>query len=117
MQYATGRLTLPLTPGADRALRLSLRPGLADPADSAEWRAGVTVRAFAPRELALAPAAGDSVLSVAGAASAALELALPPSPWPLPAGYHPLAGVTVTTPEGRWTRREGLAVPLRNTMR
>ena len=117
MQYATGRLTLPLTPGADRALRLSLRPGLADPADSAEWRAGVTVRAFAPRELALAPAAGDSVLSVAGAASAALEFPLPPSPWPLPAGYHPLAGVTVTTPEGRWTLRDGLALPLRNTMR
>jgi hypothetical protein len=117
MQYATGRLTLPLTPGADKVLRLSLLPGLADTTDDAEWRAEVTVRAFAPGDVALVPVARDSTVSVSAGASAAVDLALPPIPWPLPEGYRALAGITVTTSEGRWTHRVGLPLPLRNTMR
>ncbi|HEU5042228.1 MAG TPA: S8 family serine peptidase, partial [Gemmatimonadales bacterium] len=118
MQYAVGRLTLPLPPGADRTLRLALLPGLADPADTGEWRVRLSVRALAAAEVALALARpGAGTVTIAAADSVAIDFELPALPWTLADGYAPLCRVSVGALGGRWSRQAGLAVLHRNTMR
>jgi subtilisin family serine protease len=57
LNYAFGRLEHELERGElDRALRLSLFPGLASPADSLPWQARVTVRFYADSARPLVPA-------------------------------------------------------------
>jgi subtilisin family serine protease len=117
LQYATGRTTLALEPGAERRLRLDLLPGFADPADSAEWRVHVIVRAYADREIPLAAANGaQGSVSLAPGASALVAFTLPDVSWPLGDGYHPLGAVVVSAGGERWTRESGLPLVSRTTM-
>jgi hypothetical protein len=111
LEYAFGRLEVDVAKGQnDRQVTLGLFPGFADPADSADWSAGVSIRIYADTMVALSRAGGGaSQVTVARGATIARRFDLPESPWPLGEGFFPL-GVLVAETGGRtWTRETGLA--------
>ena len=119
LDYALGTLALPLgAETGDRAVALELSPGLADPADTAEWRARVSVRLYAGRDIPARVAAGGAdtlVLAPGGTATRIFDL--PPLPWALSPEFHPLGALVVHAGGHRWSREAGLPLLTGNTMR
>jgi tripeptidyl-peptidase-2 len=113
MNYALGRLQLPLAPGhGEMPLELRLFPGFADPAGSQRWKAAVSIRLYADSVVTLDGAAGRTArLSLPAGQARTAEFTLAPSSWTLPERFHPL-GVMLAHAGGEiWTRELGLSAP------
>jgi hypothetical protein len=110
LQYAFGRLST-LLPEGHRGTRatLSLYPGFADPGDEREWSVVATIRLYADSAMAVTPAEGTGELRLQPGARGAVRFRLPPSPWPLPEGFSPLAVVLVRDGEQVWTRESAFS--------
>ena len=80
---------------------------MADAGDDAEWSVVATIRLYADSAVAVAPAAGAGELRLGPGARDAARFRLPPSPWPLPAGFSPLGVFLVREGEQVWTRESG----------
>jgi subtilisin family serine protease len=113
MEYAFGRLSTVLPAGISgtRAV-LTLFPGFADPGDDEPWAVGATIRLYADSAVALPPIGGrGGARSIAPGQRATVSFVLPPSPWPLPAGFAPLGVVLARIGEHVWTRETGFPLP------
>ena len=109
-QYALGR-TSTLLPEGHRGLRarLSLYPGFADAGDDREWSVVTTIRLYADSAIAVPPAEGTGELQLHAGARGTIGFRLPPSPWPLPEGFSPLAVVLVRDGDQVWTRESAFS--------
>ncbi len=110
LQYAFGRVST-LLPEGHRGTRasLSLYPGFADAADEREWSVVATIRLYADSAIAVAPAEDTGELRLRPGAKGAVRFGLPPSPWPLPDGFSPLAVVLARDGEQVWTRESAFS--------
>ena len=109
-RYAFGRLAVDVAKGEnDRPVTVTLFPGFADPADTAPWRATVSVRLYADTMATLEPTGGDSsAIIVSRGTKVTRKFAPVASPWTLGEGFAPL-GVVVARTGGRiWTREMAL---------
>jgi subtilisin family serine protease len=109
LEYAFGRLSINVAKGqADRPVAVTLFPGFADPADTAQWSATVSVRLYADTMVAVPAVEGESAVAVSRGAKITRRFAPLVSPWMLGEGFSPL-GVVVTRTGGRiWTREIAL---------
>jgi hypothetical protein len=110
LEYAFGRLSVDVAKGqADRPVAVTLFPGFADPADTAQWSATVAVRLYADTMAAVPPTGADSgEVVVSRGMKVTRKFAPVVSPWMLGAGFTPL-GVIVARTGGRiWTREIAL---------
>ena len=95
INYAVARLEAEIPEGPERQLTIVLSPGFADGASNALWNARLAVRMYAAAPVAL----GDLVEG---------PVALPPSPFALPSGFHPLWLLTTRLGDRVWHREAGL---------
>jgi subtilisin family serine protease len=110
LQYSFGRLST-LLPEGHRGTRatLSLYPGFADAGDEREWSMVATIRLYADSAIAVAPAEGTGELRLPPGARGAVRFRLPPSPWPLPERFSPLAVVLARHGGQVWTRESAFS--------
>ncbi|HEU5170878.1 MAG TPA: hypothetical protein VFU46_10080, partial [Gemmatimonadales bacterium] len=110
LNYAVGRLQVPLPEQhGDLALRLHLLPGLAEPGSTEPWRVTATIRLYADSGVALdAGVERTHRMHLASGETLAAAFERPPSPWPLPERFHPLAIVIAAARGEAWTREIGL---------
>ncbi len=110
LEYAFGRLSIDVAKGqADRSVAVALFPGFADPADSTEWSATVSMRLYADSMVTVPASGGDSAhVVVSRGMKVTRKFAPVVSPWTLGEGFTPL-GVVVARTGGRiWTREAAL---------
>ena len=110
LEYAFGRLSVDVAKGqTDRPATVALFPGFADPADTAQWSASISMRLYADTMAAVSPVAGDSSEMVVSRGSKVTRRFGPlETPWRLEEGFN-LLGVLVARTRGRlWTREIGL---------
>ena len=88
---------------------LSLYPGFSDADDDREWSVVTTIRLYADSAIAVAPAEGTGELRWQAGARGTIGFQLPPSPWPLPEGFSPLAVVLVRDGDQVWTRESAFS--------
>jgi hypothetical protein len=114
LNYAFGRLQAKLPEGhGDMPVELALFPAFADPRSDEQWTLRAAVRLYAESPVTLDPKqASEATVTVAPARNASTVFTLPPSPWPLGAGFFPLGILVVRAAEHTWTREGGL--PLSN---
>jgi hypothetical protein len=110
LQYAFGRSST-LLPQGHRGTRatLSLYPGFADAGDERAWSLVATIRLYADSAMAVAPAEGTGELRLQPGTRGTVRFRLPPSPWPLPEGFSPLAVVLARDGEQVWTRESAFS--------
>lgn len=110
MEYAFGRLStvLPSGHGGIDAV-LTLYPGFADARDEREWSVTTTIRLYGDSAVAIQPLDAGGELTIGARQRGAVRFRLPPSPWPLPAGFAPLGVILVRDGDRVWTRESGLA--------
>jgi hypothetical protein len=110
LEYAFGRLSVDLTKGeAARPATVTLFPGFADPADTAPWKATVSIRLYADTMITMPPAGRDSAEAIVTRGASITRTFAPLAiPWQLETGFTPL-GVVIARTGGRiWTREIGL---------
>ncbi|HEX2219586.1 MAG TPA: S8 family serine peptidase [Gemmatimonadales bacterium] len=110
MEYAFGRLStvLPSGHGGTDAM-LTLYPGFAEAGDEREWSVTTTIRLYGDSAVTADPLDASGELTLAARSSGSSRFRLPPSPWPLPAGFAPLGVVLVRQGDRVWTRESGFA--------
>jgi hypothetical protein len=102
LNYAFGRLEaeLPRQRAAGTAT-LKLYPGWADPGSAERWTLTARVRLYGDSaQRAPLAVAGNATVTIPAGTPESVRFAAPASPWPLPAGFVPLLGYTVTAGDG-----------------
>jgi subtilisin family serine protease len=113
MDYARGRLRLPLTE-AHRGIPVDvvLSPALADTADQVPWVAAVTSRVYAASAVPLLPVdATGQVRTWPAGTTDTTYFRMRSAPWPLDDALTPLGLVMTETAGPTWTRTVALAPP------
>ncbi len=103
LNYAAGRLTVELAPRRSaEQVHVVLAPGFAREGSAEAWGGRLTIRIYGADPVRLAPA-GSPDLKLAPRARATVRFHQQAVPWPLPAGFAPLARLIAEVDGTNWT--------------